>query len=715
MKGGLRGFDAGALRLLTCGAMAVLLIGLLLFATGATEENETRAWVVAFALALPGGLVLATYQERRLAEAAPAAAARGLAAGLALLALAFLLRRTGTGDEAHHAVLAAAALGALLAPFLAARLWRDPDDSANDIARVVSLVSVAFLLLLFVPRRALEIQYLLPALALAAAAVFVLRLRRPPWLTPPARIAVDVIACVGVVLVVVQLPDLLNYVGNLLIHHLYFLGPANDVVHGRPMLGTAWSQYGTGLIDGLGLFFTVVPIGFGTLALLVTALTALQYLCVYAILRLSGLGIVLTLAAVAVAALGNLFSTLETYVAFPSTSPLRFGIPYVMVLAAVIGARSPRYARGSRIAVVALVALAAAWSFETFAYAVGTYGALVLVEALAAGDGALRRILRGAAVGIAASLAAVAVLSLATLLLSGHLEWGPYVEYLKLYSVQGFFQLPIQFFDAGPLAGAGLFIGAAMLLWLAQSAPATLPPPLRVALAGFTGFAVISFTYYLGRSHWNNLLGLLVPMVAIAALWMQVLLSGKRNWWRTAAVGALALGMAMIAVASWPSIEAKKGSTALGLLVPGNRSLWGAVGTLADNPVLDARTPVGTELLDRYWPQGEPALVLTDPDLTTEILLEADRRNLLPISHPPEDSLIESSAGRVRDAAAAVPAGTLLLTSPVPPPGSYEKEGIPEFAAVELTALDVLRQRFRFVPVERNTSGLEVVRLVPRG
>ena len=147
----------------------------------------------------------------------------------------------------------------------------------------------------------------------------------------------------------------------------------------------------------------------------------------------------------------------------------------------------------------------------------------------------------------------------------------------------------------------------------------------------------------------------------------------------------------------------------------GDRSLWGAASALAGNPVLDARTPVGTELLDRYWSEGEPALVLTDPDLTTEILLEADRRNLLPISHPPEDSLIESSAGRVRDAAEEVPAGTLMLTSPVPPPGSYEKEGIPEFAAVELAALDVLKQRFRFVPVERNTSGLEVVRLVPRG
>jgi hypothetical protein len=703
-------FDAGALRVLACGALVVLLVGLLVLVSGPSEANETRAWVLAFALALPGGLVLASYQERRLTAAAPAAAGRALAGGLVLLALAFLLRRTGSGDHLHHAVLVLAALGAIGAPFLAARLWRDPADREGDFAKVACLLSVVFLLALFVPRAALELGNVIPALALAAVAVLVLRLRRPLPLQGAARTGLDVLACVGIVLAVVQLPNLLFYTGNLLLHHLYFLGPANDVLHGRAMVSTAWSQYGTGLIDGMGLFFTVVPIGFGTLALLVTGLTAVVYVCVYATLRLAGLGFLLSLLAVAVAALGSLFATLEAYVVFPSTSPLRFGIPYLIVLCAVIGVRFPRLTLASRVGVLALLALAAVGSFETFAYGAGTYGALVLVEAMGHADGVLRRVLRGGLVGIGVCVAAVAAFSLATLALSGHLEWGPYVEYVKLYSADEFFTLPIQFFSAGPLMAAVMFASAVMLLWLVRAAPTALPPAMMTALAGFTGFAVVSFTYYLGRSHPNNLLVLLLPVVAIGALWMQALLSAPRVAWRTGTVAVLALGMAMIAVAAWPSVEAKKGTTALVLMIPGGDSLRGAASALAHNPVLDARTPAGTELLDAYWPAEGSALVLTEADLTTEILLDADRSNLLPISHPPEDDLIESSEGLVRAAAERVPAGTLMLTSPVPVPGS----GLPVFSQVEIAALEVLHRRFRFVPVARSTSGLEVVRLVPR-
>ncbi|MDX6624023.1 MAG: hypothetical protein QOE75_1955 [Solirubrobacterales bacterium] len=704
-------FDAGALRLLACGALAVLLVGLLVFLGGPSEANETRAWVLAFALALPGGLILASYQERRLAAAAPAAAGRGLAGGLILLALAFGLRRAGSGDHLHHAVLVVAALGAVGAPFLAARLWRDPGDRQGEFAWVACLVAVAFLLLLFVPRSALELGNLIPALALAAVGVFLLRLRRPLPLPPPARAGLDALACLVIALVVLQFPDLLDYTGNLLIHHLYYLGPANDVVHGRAMLGTAWSQYGIGLIDGLGLFFTVVPIGFGTFALLVTALTAVQYLCVYAILRLAGLGFLLTLVAVAVAALGNLFATLEAYVVFPSTSPLRFGIPYLMILLAVLGVRFPRWTRASQLGVLALLALAAVGSFETFAYGAGTYGALVLVGAMREPDEVFRRVLRGGLIGIGVCVAAVALFSLATLVLSGHLDWNPYVEFLQLYSTDEFFTLPIEFFSTGLLMAAVPFLSAVMLLWLARAMPTALSPAMWTALTGFTGFAVISFTYYLGRSHPNNLLVLLVPVVVICALWMQVLLTAPKALWRTGTVAVLALGMAMIAVAGWPSAEAKKGTTALGLAIPGGGSLKGAVETLAGNPALDARTPVGTELLDSYWPAEASALVLTDPDLTTEILLDAERSNLLPISHPPEEDLIESSDPRVRAAAERVPPGTLMLTSPVPADGS----GLPAFSRVEIVALDVLRRRFHFVPVARNSSGLEVVRLVPRG
>jgi hypothetical protein len=703
-------FDYCALGLLACGAFVILLVCLLVLPDGPSESDETVSWILAFGVALPAGLALVSRQTRSLSRAAPAAPARALAGGLAMLALAFLLRRLGAGDRLHHSLLALAAFGALAAPFIAAQIWRDPDDEADGVARSVSLVSFAFLLLIFVPGGGLRPSTLIPALALAAAALLALRVVGARRLSTRAAIGVDVAVCVILALVVVQLPDIRAFAPDVLLHHSFFLGPANDVLHGRAMLGTAWSQYGTGVIDVLALVFTVVPIGFGTFALIIIAVTVGQYLCTYAVLRLAGLGQALVVAIIAVAVVGNLFSPLEAYFVFPSATAIRFGPPYLLILFAVLGARFPAWARPARIALLATLAVAAAWSFETFVYTGAAFGALVLVEALCEGDHVVGRVLRGAGVGLGVSAAAVILLSLVTWVLSGHLDWRPYLEYLQLYSTDEFGQLPIEFFSAGPLMAAAIFVSAVVLLWLVRARPPALTPQMRAALAGFTGFAIASFSYYLGRSHPNNLLVLLVPVVVLAGLWLQVLLEAAATWWRTAVAALVLLALSMVAVAGWPSVEQKGRDTALGLALPGGRSLRQAVAELADNPYLEPAAPAGAAILATRLPPGVPALVLAGPNLTTEILIRSGRRNLPPISHPPEDDLIDSSPGRVRAASRRVPAGTILLTSGAldSPPGSVELDGI------ERAALAVLHRRFAFQLLERSPEGLELVRLVPR-
>jgi hypothetical protein len=710
--GGPAAFESGALRLLTCVAFAVLLIGLLVLTGGPSESTETRSWVLAFAVAIPGGLALAAYQARMLAAAAPAALARALAAGVALLALAFLLRRIGGTDQLHHALVALASAVALAAPFLAARLWRDPADRAYAIPRAIALVALAGLALIFVPGPALWPDRLIAAVALAAAMLLILRLRQP--LPERARRPLDIAICVVIALVVIQFPNILPFTPNLIHHHDFFLGPANDVVHGRAMIGDAWSQYGVGAIDFLALVFTVVPIGYGTLALIVVALTTAQYLCVYATLRLAGLGQVLAVMAISVAALGNLFSPINAYVVYPSASALRMGLPYLLVLFAVLGARKPSWARTARVAMLVGLAIGATWSFETFVYCAATYGALVLVEAISSGDHVVRRVLREGALGLAVSAVAVLLLSLLTLLFDGNLDWGPYFEYLRLYTAGGLGELPIVVFSAGPMMGAAIFMSAVTLLWLIRYFPWSLSPPMRAALAGFTGVAIATFTYYIGRSHPNNLLVLLVPVVALGGLWVQLLLSAPVARWRFVPIGAMILAAAMIAVNSKASVAAKWRDTALVLAVPGHGgSLGSAFDHLAENPALDPRSRGAAALLDRL-PPGDPAAVLIEPELTTEVLMRADRANLLPISNPTEDDLIGSSQARVHAAAESLPAGTLLLTQPGPKqPGELGPVGLPrDFNGLQNGALSVLHRRFAFRLLQRTPSGIELVRLV---
>jgi hypothetical protein len=169
----------------------------------------------------------------------------------------------------------------------------------------------------------------------------------------------------------------------------------------------------------------------------------------------------------------------------------------------------------------------------------------------------------------------------------------------------------------------------------------------------------------------------------------------------------------MIAVNSKASVAAKWRETALVLAVPGHGgSLGSAFDHLADNPALDPRAPGAAALLDRL-PPDQPAAVLIEPELTTEVLMQAHRANLLPISNPAEDYLIGSSEARVRAAAESVPAGTFLLTQPGPKqPGELGPIGLPrDFNELQNEALSVLHRRFAFRLLQRTPSGIELVRL----
>ena len=53
------------------------------------------------------------------------------------------------------------------------------------------------------------------------------------------------------------------------------------------MLVDTFSQYGYGMFDALGAFFSFAPIGYGSFTLLLSALTALLFVAVYVVLRLS--------------------------------------------------------------------------------------------------------------------------------------------------------------------------------------------------------------------------------------------------------------------------------------------------------------------------------------------------------------------------------------------------------------------------------------------
>ncbi len=706
------------LHLLAAASLHILLISALLAMFGPSEAVETRQWIIAFGVALPGGSVLAGRLARGLDEAR---AAWAVAAATVVLGMGLALRRAGTGDTLHHLLVALAASGALAAPWVVRRV--EPGTATAGYA--TAMVSLVVTALLFIPDDALRSGRLVPALLLAGVALVLLLATADRDPEPRLRLAVDVVLAGTLALVVMSVPDVRSMGYVLAHHHDFYLGPVNAVVNGRPMLAGTWSQYGIGVVDALRIVFTAIPFGYGGMVLIVGVLTAAQYVLVYATLRMAIRSQLLVATALIAEVVAHILGLKASYLAIPSTSPLRFGLPYLVIALAVLAARHPSRARQARIGELALLAVSAVWSFETFVYTAATLGLIVLVTEVAAGPGALLRVLRSGLIAVAVSAAAVLTYTGLTVVRAGDAAWGPYLDYLRLYSAGEFGQLPITFFSPGPVMGAVIFCSVVGTVQLARTRSSAATPPQLAALAGFGGAAVSFYTYYLGRSHPDNLLHILLPTVVLGCLWGALLLQARPSPARVAGLGALLTAAAMLAVMGWPFAKIRWFDSAFAQAVPyadgkapgKGRSLIFALRRTFDQPVLDPRAESGVALLDRHLKPASPALVITEPELTTEILIRSARRNLIPISHSTAEDLIDSSDGRVRSAAEGVPSGSLMLTTPPPriraqagPLGG----GVRDFDGVQLVALRVLHERFAFRRIDGTPDGLQLVRLEPR-
>ncbi|MDQ3879721.1 MAG: hypothetical protein M3295_01360, partial [Chloroflexota bacterium] len=576
----LGGGDSAILHLLAPVATFAVLAGALLALGGPSEGMETGLWVLAFGVALPAGYVLAGRQARAMTSAPEGTTAWAVALSTLALAAAMLLRERAGARPAQHAAIALAGLLALGIPFGLARESRlrtcvaaahagvaPPVAAAVVLAAVVVVLASAFVPTAFTPAR------LTPTLLITVVVIAIVLAthgsRWPPW----ARRVFDVLALGALALVVLTTPDVTLGGYAVIHHHNFFLGPVNDVLNGRVMLVDTFSQYGVGVIYALALAFQIVPLGYGGLALIIACAMVAVYSLTYVTLRAAIDSPILVVCGMCVAVLSNIFLQGVSLLAFPSTGPLRFGLPYVLIASAVLAARFSRWSRTLRVVGLATLAVAAVWSLETFVYTAAVYAALVLLEAYGRPGVDLRAglgiVLRRGLVGLAVVLGAIASISVATLALSGQApKWGGYLDYIAVYSSGGLGQLPIDWFSSGPIAGLTIFLSAAGVVWLSRNGSA--PPALLVALAGFNAFAVASFTYYLGRSHPSNLLHLMVPIVALGTLWASLLLrpvaaGGSRTGMLVG--GALVATGASIAVAALPLAKATWSQTALSQVV----------------------------------------------------------------------------------------------------------------------------------------------------
>lgn len=655
--------------------------------------------------------------------------------------------------------LAASAAGGLMVVVLAARLAHAAGWSASMVLLVGTIIWGAGLVIarprpahaplaaavlaclcvpVFLSSDALEPLPLAASLALGAVFA-VVHLRGVGWSLPRwATWALEVGVVVALVFVVtdadgylayqqpgaeaeraggiVATPDLLLHLQRL--HQGFWSAPVNDVLHGRTLLVDTTSQYGVGSIYFLAAFFSIAPLGYGPLALLTGFLTGLQYALVYGVLRLVRVARTVAVPAMVAAVVGLALGSFGSPADFPATGGLRFGLPWGVLALAVLAVRFPGHRRILWAAAAVAVGVASVWSLEVFAYS----------AAALAGASAFARVF-ARTIGAAAACCVFAhlVLAVATRVFGGAWPgWSEYLAFLESYSGGDLYLQPVGAWSAGlPLFGVYLASALGVAALLARgSALVDERAPALAAVAGCSGFGIVSFSYFVGHSNPNTLKYVALPALACGCLWMS--LAGPTL--RERRTGLVLLGgafwvAALIALSGLSDARAKWERTALAQTVPGlgGGAIWQSLPRLWRSPPSDPRAPGAQVLLSRHFPPGAPALVIAEPDLTVETLMRSDRVNLLPISDPEQDDVIR--AERLPEVLAAVdrlPPGTLMLlqTAALDAPAkgnSLPPSRVPgKVVALQKRALERIRSRFGLETIESEPGGLSIVRLVGR-
>jgi hypothetical protein len=570
---------------------------------------------------------------------------------------------------------------------------------------------------------------------------------RPPRLRRPAGGAVDAVLMTLLLLAVTNvvvfqatssLPNIYLEPGIIQFQHDYILGPVNQLLGGGALLvNVPVSQYGVGMLYFVGAWFHLAPIGYGTFGLLDGLLTAIFYMAAYGVLRIAGLGRLLSGSALLVGVVALIFNLHYAVGALPEQGPLRFGLPMGVVVASVAATGWARWARGFRVVGLCVLGVASVWALEAFAYTALTFIALVAAEAWLRPAGDRRKWAGGQLLlGLLACLAAHAMLALATLIGSGHLpDWGQYLAFahaVLLGGGAGAISYGFATWSPGLAFGAGALASAAgvVLLCRLRRRRTRQEPLTLVALTGTTAYTIALLSYTDNRSSTYLLPYVALPLLMAGTLWLGLLLRSRSQASSAARRGGLAFALAVAALliaVAWPRAGARLSDSALAHAYPGG-GLPSALHRLWHPPAIDPRAPEGQRLLSQFMPGRKRVVILLPrlPDLGTEILMRSRRANLLFVGDPKADGLVPSVwLPNLRREVAQLEPGQRVLTdvralAMLPalrrlPPAAIAAHPIDQGTQEVEWLLRAIDQRFRFAPLYRAADGLLVAELVPRG
>jgi hypothetical protein len=642
---------------------------------GHREQMESGIYLIAFVLA-PLAVAAGRYQRARLRRWT---ASRLAVLNVSALALVLIGARISAevGDTtlgsclllAGGLIVAGANIVALHRRGLPSLSSDSPTEGSGSILGASALaVGAAFALY---PPAFFALEKLWLCLALSGVVVMV-------WLALPRAVAIGArrrrgIDAIVVGVTVLAVTNITNYSADYRYDYDFFLGPVNAMRHGHPLLVDTVSQYGVGMFYFLEIAFDALPLTYGGLQAILCFLYAIEFTLVYAVLRISCRSQLVAVSGLAIAVVANLAGPVQPHVGYPSTGPLRFGLPWVVILAGTLLARSRVPRRSLEALMLVTVAVAAVWSIETFLYCFAAYTGVVVIryayQPWTTGRRARAIVLRLAAAA-AAALVSTGAVSLSVRAVAGAWpDWTSYLDLIVLYTTRGFGTTLIPAWSPGYLV-ASIYVGSLLVLVALPRRFAVLYQRELAAIAGATAFGATAFSYYLGRSVQSNLHHVAIPAVVVLCGWWTlahsqgVVVRRAHVWGPLLAASFLATSLVVSnagATRTW--LE----SSSLVHVIRSPEGAFAMARQLLDAHPRDRnRVAVGSALLRRYARSDAPPAVLVRADLLTSVLLAARLGNALPIANGNQDGLLgESALKKVRKKVDTLPAGTIVLTERV--------------------------------------------------
>lgn len=682
---------------------AVFADAALLLVFGNSQPVARLGYFATLLVVVPAGVVLAW----RRSAAGPSDGARSLTL-LLLVAVSVVVTRLWSSAHVPLTLVVLVVVSRIVTEGLARAgvLARLPANDAGWWAAVPVVLALAALV--FVPSSTLNLSNLAFAALIGLVAGWVIQRR---WGRPAiTRWGLDIGIVIATILVVVQLggPSLITALnGN------YFLGPVLDITHGQPILVDTFSQYGVGMFDGLAAVFSVVALGYGTFQLLLSVLTVLWWLVIYAVLRMSTRSQLIAALGLAVGVLLYLFGPVGVFDDYQSTGVLRFGMPWLVIVLSVASARSDAHVRRwLDAAVLVVVAVAAQWSGETAGYTLGTAVAIALLSA-AVKPLSIRARARIAALAVlrltVAFVAGLVLFSVVTRLATGHWpDWGPYLAFVRLYTSGGLGAVQIAQWSTGLAMAWAYAASATVLILLVILRPDLVRARLATfrAVAGLTVLGALVYTYFLGRADPNNLVHISPPLVVLGFVWLDVVNSALGDRRVAAVAGASLVFVGALVVAGVrPNISQRFGQSALGVVTEHPGRLATTFDTIKDNPVISSGSVTVEDFIRKLHIGHRPLLLAVMPIYETEALVRLDRANAVASSNPCQEALSPSGASRLLGRIRKLEPGGVLVTFANPEYGPL--------TAYQNYELTLLRARFDLKPLGPAGGPLVAYRLGP--